>query len=147
VDQHTEGYRVPCVIYAPGIVPQGRVRTVAGQTDLPPTILSLLGGEFDHCFMGRNLLAVPPDDGFAFMRSADMIGLVRGDRMIVVPPKANAVLYRLAGRSAERIDGQPSEIAELQEQALSYQYLGAQLYLDRKYCVPDKTLPTVPGRD
>jgi phosphoglycerol transferase MdoB-like AlkP superfamily enzyme len=142
-----EGYRVPCVIYAPGIVPPGRIRAVAGQTDIPPTILALLGGQFDHCFFGRNLLAVPPDDGFAFMRSDEMIGLVRGDRMIVVPPRANSVLYRLAGRSVERIDGQPSEIAEIQEQALSYQYLGAQLYLDRKYCVPDKTLPTVPGRD
>jgi phosphoglycerol transferase MdoB-like AlkP superfamily enzyme len=132
-----EGYRVPCVIYAPGIVPPGRIRTVASQTDIPPTILALLGGEFDHCFFGRNLLTVPPDDGFAFMRNAEMIGLVRGDRMIVLPPMGTPVLYRMGNNGVlDLIEGAPSEIAGLQEEALSYHYMSAQLYLDMKYRPP-----------
>jgi phosphoglycerol transferase MdoB-like AlkP superfamily enzyme len=133
-----EGYRVPCVIYAPGIVPPGRIRAVASQTDISPTILALLGGEFDHCFMGRNLLAVPPDDGFAFLRNANMIGFVRGDRMIALPPMRTPVLYRLGNGALGLIEGTTSEIAGLQEQALSYHYLSAHLYLDRKYRSPEK---------
>jgi phosphoglycerol transferase MdoB-like AlkP superfamily enzyme len=143
-----EGYRVPCVIYAPGIVPPGRIRAVASQTDIPPTVLALLGGEFDHCFMGRNLLAVPPDDGFAFMRSSEMIGFIRGDRKIVLPPMQTPVLYRLGDNGAlDLIEGAPSEVADLQEQALSYDYLSAQLYLDMKYRSPEKAQQPVPDRD
>ncbi|MCX5653632.1 MAG: sulfatase-like hydrolase/transferase, partial [Planctomycetota bacterium] len=133
-----EGYRVPCVIYAPGIVAPGRIGTVAGQTDLPPTILALLGGQFDHCFLGRNLVAVPPDDGFAFLRSTDMIGFVRGDRMIALPPMRTPVLYRLGNGALGLIEGATSEIAGLQEQALSYHYLGVKLYLDMKYRPPER---------
>jgi phosphoglycerol transferase MdoB-like AlkP superfamily enzyme len=131
-----EGYRVPCVIYAPGIVPPGRIRTVASQTDISPTILALLGGEFDHCFFGRNLLTVPPDDGFAFMRNAEMIGLVRGDRLIVLPPGRAPAFFRLGDRTVDVVDGSPREIDDLQEEALSYHYMSAQLYLDMKYRPP-----------
>jgi len=133
-----EGYRVPCVIYAPGIVPPGRIRAVASQTDISPTILALLGGQFDHCFLGRNLLAVPPDDGFAFLRSADMIGFVRADRLIVLPPGRAPALFRLGDRTVDVVDGSPRQIADLQEQALSYHYLSVKLYLDMKYCPPEK---------
>ena len=38
------GYRIPCLFYAPRIVPARRVGVVAGQPDIAPTLLALLGG-------------------------------------------------------------------------------------------------------
>lgn len=72
-------YRIPFLIYAPGILGEGgrRVSTVCSQTDVAPTIMALLGGRYTHSFFGSDVLSRPRQDGFAvFQDSSTYIGFI-----------------------------------------------------------------------
>lgn len=137
------GHRVPCVIYAPGIVTPGRVRAVAGQTDIPPTVLAMLGGEYEHCFFGRNLLKVREDDGFALFHGAERLGFVRGDRALVLAPRRVPFLFRLTADGQEEVNRGWAEpdAARLQEEMLSAYGVARRLYLTVQYRPPGRASP------
>jgi len=130
------GYRVPCLIYAPGIVPARHIPTVASQADIAPTVLALLGGQFEHCFLGRNLLAVQPGDGFALLHQDNRLGFVRGQRALVLPPGAAPRLFvtdlndMRPVTSADRVNG---EVRRMRREMLSYYLLAWQLYRNGTY--------------
>ena len=133
------GYRVPCLIYAPGLIRPGRVSTVASQTDVPPTLLSLMGGEYEHCFLGRNLLAVAPGDGFALMHEDDRLAMVVGDRAILQRPGSGPLLFEIGPNSMDPAGADAAghhEVATLQERMLSYYRMALELHLDEAYCAP-----------
>lgn len=130
------GHRVPCLIYAPGIVPARRVATVCGQADIPPTLLALLGGQHEHCFFGRNLLAVTPGDGFALLNEDDRIGFVHGDQALVLPPKHGAILFRMNGAEMAKVEDDPAGARRLQRQMLSLFVMARHLYLSSAYRPP-----------
>lgn len=58
-------HHIPLLLYAPGFVRPGVRRTVGSQTDILPTVLGLLHLGARHAAWGRDLLAVPEDQGFA----------------------------------------------------------------------------------
>ncbi|MDD4889229.1 MAG: sulfatase-like hydrolase/transferase [Phycisphaerae bacterium] len=63
-----------------------RIATVGSQADLAPTILARLGQPFAHCFVGRDLLTTPPNEGFALLQQNGSIGFVRGDKLMCISP-------------------------------------------------------------
>ncbi len=97
-DSSPAGYRVPFLIYAPGILGTSgrRVSTVCSQTDVAPTIMSLLGGSYEHCFFGSNVLDRPPETGFALMQDgSDVAWLMAADGAVVqIPFGAPARLWQ-----------------------------------------------------
>jgi len=78
-----ENQNIPLLIYAPGIVSPGIRSTVAAQTDILPTVAALLGLPY-HATMGRDLLSLPEEAGFAFWISGQGIGWVEGDYIAVM---------------------------------------------------------------
>ncbi|MCK5113357.1 MAG: sulfatase-like hydrolase/transferase [Phycisphaerae bacterium] len=131
------GFRIPCLIYAPGLIPPEEIDVVASQTDIAPTLLSLMGGEFEHCFFGRNLLTVSRDNGFALLHENNRRAFVRGDYLLVQPPggKNKPLLYRITQVATELVsDG---ELKTKQIEKLSKE-MGA-IYKMAKY-VYDKGL-------
>ena len=137
------GYRIPCLIYAPGIIPPGRIKTVASHTDIAPTILALLGGKYEHGFLGRNVLTAEPGEGFAMIREYDRLAAVRRRRAIVLMPGEKAALFKTVGPTVERIPTgkvDPGEMAMLKLQLLSYHTVATQLYLTCSYQAPNRAL-------
>jgi phosphoglycerol transferase MdoB-like AlkP superfamily enzyme len=133
-----QGYRVPLLFYAPGILPARRIATVASQSDIAPTVLAMLGGEFEHCFFGRNLLTVDPNDGFALLQhDSGWLGLVRGDTALAAWRGAKPELQRLlpGGRDAAPLSD-PARAAWMQEEMLSDYYMAINLYWEGHYCAP-----------
>ncbi|MGB2823954.1 MAG: sulfatase-like hydrolase/transferase [Phycisphaerae bacterium] len=136
------GFRIPCLIYAPGIVAPGRVDTVASQTDIPPTLLGLLGGAQEHCFLGRDVLRVAPDDGFALLHEDVYLAFVRGDLALTLPPGPGlgAGLFRVGPSDMTPVDPNDAEAKQrgpLAEQMLSYYTMARHLYLQGAYCRPE----------
>jgi phosphoglycerol transferase MdoB-like AlkP superfamily enzyme len=134
------GYRVPCVIYAPGIVKPGVVSATASQTDIAPTLLGLLGGRYEHGFMGRDLLSVEAKDGFALLREEDRLAFIRGDVVAVLPPRRELVLFKLSAHgmtplSAQVLGGQDRQMLRLQ--MLSFCATADYLYEAGAYRDPD----------
>jgi phosphoglycerol transferase MdoB-like AlkP superfamily enzyme len=131
-------FHIPAMIYAPGLVAPRRISTVCSQTDLPPTILGLMGGQYEHCFFGRNIFEVDPHDGFAFVHANGIVGYVRGDRAMVLPPGHPVTLYRL-GRDLQTPmapeDAAP-QIPEFHEKMVSIFGWATKLYRESHYGPP-----------
>ena len=135
------GFRVPCLIYAPGIVAPGRVRTVASQADIPPTVLGLLGGDYEHGFLGRDLFRVAADDGFALLHDDVNLAFVRGRIALAMPPAGGrgGTLFRLGPAGMTRIATGPADDRQLDVlagQMLSYYQVARGLYAGGAYCSP-----------
>jgi phosphoglycerol transferase MdoB-like AlkP superfamily enzyme len=80
---------VPLLFYGPGILGEGREtrHTVAGQLDILPTIVGLVGLKVPHQSFGRDLFRLRPEDpGHAYVkRSGDpLLGWIEGDEIAVV---------------------------------------------------------------
>lgn len=80
--------RVPFLVYAPGIVEPQRMSQVCSQMDIAPTLMWLLGGEYEHSFFGSSALGPGAErrHGFALTDDEELI-LCRPDgKVAVVPP-------------------------------------------------------------
>lgn len=136
------GFRIPCLIYAPAIdrpIGPRRIATVASQTDVAPTLLSLLGGSYEHCFLGRDVLAVAPSDGFAFLHEDDRLGIVRSREALVLPPLCDPIMFDSTTRDITRIRTRrtdPGHVHELKMQMLSYYATARYLYRRSAYNSP-----------
>jgi arylsulfatase A-like enzyme len=62
-------HRVPFLMFGPKILPgPRRVGAVCSQTDVVPTVMSVLGGSYEHCFFGSSVLGRDAGDGFALVQ-------------------------------------------------------------------------------
>lgn len=85
-------FRIPLLLFAPGLLPPGRVDGIAGQIDVAPTILGLLGGGWQHGFMGRDLLAGGPP-GHAFLAMGDLLMWIEGRLVVAWGPDGRVDVY------------------------------------------------------
>lgn len=119
-------YEVPILFYAPGVIPAGaRVDTLTSSLDIPPTVLGVLGMEYDSPFFGHDALHIDPSAGRALMTHNNEIALMKGSRIAVLGLHRSAQLFDV------RPDGnfvpltRPDRAGvELIEDAISY-YTGA----------------------
>jgi phosphoglycerol transferase MdoB-like AlkP superfamily enzyme len=116
-DHTAASYRIPLLIYAPGILGPGgrRVSTVCSQTDIAPTIMSLLGGRYEHSFFGSSVLDRPADAGLALMQNGtDTLWLMAGNADAVqVPFGGTQLLWRyVAPNTMEPTDANDPATAE-----------------------------------
>jgi len=94
------GFRVPFLIYAPKIFGTSgrRVSTVCSQTDIAPTIMSLLGGSYEHTFFGSNVLDRPAESGMALMQRTTGTVSFLNDKgeVVVMAPGADPKFFQYA---------------------------------------------------
>lgn len=80
-------YRIPLWFYAPGgQVAAGRVERRVSQIDIAPTLLGLLGMDYDSRFYGVDVLQQPPGRERAFIGTYQLLGYLRGDRLVQLSP-------------------------------------------------------------
>jgi len=79
-------YRVPLIMYAPGIVEPGQVMTQCSQVDVAPTVLGLLGMSYDSTFFGRDIRTMRPREGRAYIGNYQKLGLLRQRSVVVLRP-------------------------------------------------------------
>lgn len=129
------GYRVPCLFLAPQILAPRRIHTVASQTDIPAMILALLGGSYEHCFLGRNILAVEGDEGFAIIHDENYLAFVRGDLAVVAPPRHDVILYEVTDKTMRKPtrDVSDQDVQLLNLQMLSYYEMARHLFITGAY--------------
>jgi phosphoglycerol transferase MdoB-like AlkP superfamily enzyme len=88
-------YEIPILFYGPKIVPSGvRVPTIASAMDVPPTVLGLLGLDYDSKFFGRDVLHLDPAEGRAVMTHNNEIALLEGDDLATLGLHRAAAVYR-----------------------------------------------------
>lgn len=138
------GHRIPGLFYAPGIIAPRRVSTVASQMDIAPTLLAMLGGSYEHCFLGRNILAVRPEDGFAMMHSNDNITFVTSDHAVVEPPDSPPMIFDIDAFNMVNITAlaeHDKTKLQMQKKMLAYYGAAMALYEKHAYCRPHDITP------
>jgi phosphoglycerol transferase MdoB-like AlkP superfamily enzyme len=107
-------YRVPLVMYAPGLIEPGQVMTQCSQIDVPPTILALLGMSYDSVFFGQNILEMRPRKGRAWVGNYQKLGQLRQREVVVLRPDGSQSFYGcdLWAEDLHRVDLVSPELVE-----------------------------------
>ena len=73
-----ENQHIPMLLYAPGLIEQGVSSVIASQADIPATLGSFLNLPARAC-MGRDLLNLQENEGFALCITGHQLGWIEGD--------------------------------------------------------------------
>lgn len=84
-------HHIPCWIYAPGFVLPERLDRIASQIDIAPTLLSLLGFEYQSRFFGQD--QSQPAPARAFVGNYQSVGLFAEDRLTLLCPKRESLSF------------------------------------------------------
>jgi phosphoglycerol transferase MdoB-like AlkP superfamily enzyme len=115
-------YQVPILIVAPGVPAGARLDTMASSLDLPPTILGLLGLDYESKFFGHDLFRIDPAKGRALMTHNNDIALMQGSRIAVLGLHESADLFTVDPATGEMVPLKKPDPAghELIEDAIAY---------------------------
>jgi phosphoglycerol transferase MdoB-like AlkP superfamily enzyme len=107
-------YRVPLIIYAPGLVEPGQVMTQCSQIDVPPTILGLLGMSYDSVFFGRDIFRMKRTEGRAWVGNYQKLGQLQQRDAVILRPDGSESRYGcdLWAEDLHRVDEVPSELID-----------------------------------
>lgn len=86
-DLPVANYHIPLFIYAPGFIKPREMTGLASQIDLAPTLLGLLGIDYESTFYGRNLLLDPQRPGRAVIGNYQHLGLFDGKDLAILSPR------------------------------------------------------------
>ncbi len=86
-DLPVANYHIPLFIYAPDLIKAREVTTLASQIDLAPTLLGLLGIDYESTFFGRNLLLDAQRPGRAVIGNYQHLGLFDGKDLAILSPR------------------------------------------------------------
>lgn len=86
-------YRIPMWVYAPGIVKPGRVDWMASQIDVAPTILGLMGVDYESRFYGKDLMKEKPER--AFISNYQKLGYMTKEGLVILEPVNQYNFYKL----------------------------------------------------
>lgn len=130
-----EHFHIPGLILGADIQPK-RIKTVASQIDLGPTLLSLLGVNARHPMPGRDLTresdATP---GRAMMQYAQNYAWMEGNQVVVLRPGKEPAFARYDGKGKHLQPAQdkPGNGDVLARRALAHALLPAWLYREQRY--------------
>ena len=133
-----EHFHIPGLIFGADIQPR-RVRTVASQIDLPPTLLSLIGIDAEHPMIGRDLTREPDGlPGRAMMQYNQNYAWMEGQNVVVLrPDKAPSHGTYDPAHKHLQAGTTPDDGAVMEKRALAHALLGAWLYREQLYRLPD----------
>lgn len=95
-------YHIPALIYAPGFIAPQREERMMSQIDLAPTLLGLLGARADPHFFGKDVLHDPGYEPRALIANYQEVGLLKGDRLLVLSPRRPAREFRVENADSAR---------------------------------------------
>ncbi|MCA9113804.1 MAG: sulfatase-like hydrolase/transferase [Planctomycetaceae bacterium] len=107
-----QSYRVPVLMIPPeGDFAGRRCHTLGSSLDIAPTVLGLLGGTYRSVFLGRDLLQLQPEEGYALMQHNHDLAMLRSDgELIVLGVQKRASSFRVDPATfALQFSGQPDD--------------------------------------
>lgn len=93
-DVPVEGFRVPLLFYAPTHIAPQRIATLGSSLDMAPTLLGLLGFDYDSPFFGVDLRHVPEGGGRIAMAHNFSVAYGTGEHVVVLEPNRTIKGYR-----------------------------------------------------
>lgn len=91
-----EGYHIPMMIYAPGIIAPQKVEKLVSQIDIAPTVLALLNMSYESRFYGQDVLDKNAKER-AFISNYLQLGYLSRDELVVFKPVKEIEHYSKVG--------------------------------------------------
>lgn len=119
-------YKIPLLIYAPGMIAPAKMDRLMSQIDLAPTILGLLNFSYKSKFFGYDIFKLEPGRERAFISTYQSLGYIRKDTLIILKPQRKVGYFK-----PNFSDGSATEVGENQRlskeaitwyQTASYQF-------------------------
>lgn len=121
-------YHIPAIIYAPKLMEPRRVDTLVSQIDLAPTLLNLVGLGDQSTFVGRDALAMKPEEGRALLSTYQNLGYLKGDILTVLSPRRKVEAFRVR---EDKDEAEPVPVDPvLKDEAIAY-FQGAAILMER----------------
>jgi len=135
-----ERFHIPGLILGADIQPK-RVKTVASQIDLAPTLLSLMGVDAKHPMPGRDLTREADNlPGRAMMQYEQNYGWMEGNQVVVLRPEKEPAFahYDRQTKRLSAAEAPPADGEALARRALAHALLPAWLYREQRYRLPEE---------
>ncbi|MDX5363854.1 MAG: LTA synthase family protein [Pseudazoarcus pumilus] len=134
-----ERFHIPGLILGADIAPR-RIRTVASQIDLGPTVLSLMGVAAETPMIGRDLSAEPPGHpGRAMMQYEQNYGFMEGHDLVVLRAAKEPVLATYDPTAKQLGEDRTLSADDPRaRRALAHSLLPSWLYREQAYHLPDE---------
>lgn len=129
-------FHIPLLIYSPTLLGDSAVRIdkIGSQVDIIPTLLNLIGGQFEFESWGRDLMNLPDDDpGFVILNLWDRIGYLDNNYFYFEQLGRYIKLYTNQDKSFTAIDttDQASTLSYIRERLHRYTQLADQMTLQK----------------
>ncbi len=122
-----EKYHIPLMVYAPGRIAAREVDALCSQIDIAPTLLGLLGLEYESHFFGNDVLS-PDFADRALIGNYQKLGYLDGERLAILSPLQGIEVQEI-GASNEESTLRTANVGEaIVEDAMKY-YQGADYVL------------------
>jgi phosphoglycerol transferase MdoB-like AlkP superfamily enzyme len=135
-------YEIPLLVIGPAVVKApSRNGGLGSSLDVSPTLLGLLGRPYESQFFGRDLLKSPPDKDRAFLNHNRDIGMLAGNRLVVLNLMKTSEFYQGNPKQGEiKPLAQPANADhELEKDAIAIFQVADDLYVNQRYRI-DGTL-------
>ncbi|HEY1042935.1 MAG TPA: LTA synthase family protein [Telluria sp.] len=128
-------FHIPGLILGADVQPR-RIRTIASQIDLAPTLLSLLGVSSEHPMIGRDLVRDGESPGRALIQFDNYFAWLDDSSATILRPNQPALLgrYDAASGVLELKKEQPSRSQV--ERTMAHVMLPSLLYREQRYRLP-----------
>lgn len=138
--QHPKGpamYRIPMIFYGPkidGLTPR-RIGGLHSQMDLAPTVMGLLGGDYEHCFFGRDALADTTRPGYALslLTNGEIIFYTDTDRATITQPQHGEIRQVTFDPHTGQTRIVPNPSPTPQPQGVAIVQLAHRLFIEQHY--------------
>lgn len=125
-------YRIPLLVYAPGLIAPRVVETPTSQMDIAPTVLGLLGLPYSAPFFGEDVLHLAAGQIHPILVNHNHdVALLAGDRLVVLGLNRAADSYRYDA-AADRLEAIGADKGLL-DLATAYYQSAFDLFRSRRY--------------
>lgn len=90
-------HHIPMIFYAPSLIKPMTNNILASQIDLAPTLLGIIGANYDSRFYGHDLLNTKSQR--AFIASYQYLGLLKPNAFIILKPMEEVTSYKIDGKN------------------------------------------------
>jgi len=137
-----ERYHIPLFIYSPAHIPTQTVSKLSGQIDIAPTLLALLGVQYESHFFGQNILSETFQER-ALISNYQRLGLYENDTLTILSPVKQMNIIQAPLSNVHSIPADPRSSSTLKAMAL---YQGADFILKHRLNRWEERGENVPGK-
>jgi phosphoglycerol transferase MdoB-like AlkP superfamily enzyme len=128
-------FHIPGLILGADIEPK-RIRTIASQIDIGPTLLSLMGVSSEHPMIGRDLVRDSEGPGRALIQFQNNFAYLEGRSATILTPDQAPLAGRYDAASGQLTIGADKPSEAQANKALAHVMLPSLLYRQQQYKLP-----------